>query len=95
MAYTTPPYPSDSKTLAEDALEGAGQLAVFFYGDDTPANRRKIYRMSSEIAPEDRPPFFTYGDNILRARRSTLFKWIEDKERAAAAREAPTDQRAA
>jgi hypothetical protein len=83
VGYTTPPYPSDAPTLADDGLEGAGQLAAFFFGEDKRATRRRVYRMVSEVPPEDRPPVFRLGDNILRARRSTLMKWIEEKEAAA------------
>jgi hypothetical protein len=36
-----------------------------------------------EVPPAERMPTFRLGDNILRARRSTLIKWIADKEAAA------------
>ena len=37
------PFIPDDDTLAEDTLQGAGALALFIYGEDTPQNRKKIY----------------------------------------------------
>lgn len=35
-----------STTLANDLLRGAGEIAAFLFGDDTPANRRSVYHLS-------------------------------------------------
>lgn len=80
MVYTAPPSAPDAPTVAADMLEGAGQLAHFLFGEDTRATRRRVYRLSSEVGPADRPPFFTLGDRILRGRRSRLEKWIDARE---------------
>jgi hypothetical protein len=80
MSYHTPPLPTGTITLAADCLEGAGQVASFLYGRDDPTTRRRVYRLATELPPEQRPPFFKMGDNILRARRSRLLDWVAAKE---------------
>jgi hypothetical protein len=69
--------------LADDLLTGAGQIGTYLYGEDNQRNRRRVYRLATEIAVEDRPPIFRMGDGILRARPSKLLKWVEEKERLA------------
>jgi hypothetical protein len=76
---TTPPARSPPD-LADDLLEGAEAIAGFMFGD--PSAVRAIYRLSTETSVEHRAPFFKLGSNTLCARRSTLIKWIEAKERA-------------
>jgi len=95
MAFITRPLPAGTPTLAEDCLEGAGQLATFLYGRNDPTTRRRIYRLSSELLPGERPPIFRLGDNILRARRSRLLAWVAEKEAAAVAAATDTTSDAA
>jgi hypothetical protein len=71
-------------TLHEDLLIGAGRLAEWFYGSDTPGNRRKIYYLNSEIRGERRPPFFVLGNSQLCGRPSKLLAWIAAAEEEAA-----------
>jgi len=33
----------DDATLADDVVEGAGPIAAFLYGCDTPENRKRVY----------------------------------------------------
>jgi hypothetical protein len=67
--------------LAEDLLEGAQAIAIFMYGD--PSAVRQVYRLSSEVSPQFRAPFFKLGGGSLCARRSRLIRWIEDQENQA------------
>lgn len=83
MPHFLPPMSGDIELLADDLLSGAGQIATFLYGEDNRRTRRRVYRIASEIPPEDRPPIFRLGDGVLRARPSRLIKWIEGKEAAA------------
>jgi hypothetical protein len=71
----------DRKTLAEDLLRGAAEISKFFYGDASPANRKRIYH----LADTGTFPAFRMG-GILCARESTLVAYIEGQERAAMAR---------
>jgi hypothetical protein len=72
-------------SLAADMLPDVGDIALFIFGvDDKPA-RRKVYHLVSEVDPKKRLPVFRLGERI-KARRSTLRKWIEDQERPRAAK---------
>jgi hypothetical protein len=61
--------------LASDLLEGAERIAAFM---GVPI--RTIYRLSSEVPPARRPPFFKLGSNCLCCRKSALLRWIEQQE---------------
>lgn len=81
----------DDKTLADDLLRGAGEIAGFVLGD--PAERRKIYSMDMETLG------FFYMGKLICARRSTIRDRIAaieagEKMRKAKAR-AKTQQSAA
>jgi hypothetical protein len=67
-------------TLHEDLLIGAGSLAEWFFGSDTPATRRRIYYLHSEVRSERRPPFFVLGNAQLCGRPSKLLAWIAAAE---------------
>lgn len=66
-----------SDILADDMLRGASAIAEYMFG--TPSERRRVYRLASEVAPEHRIPTFRLGE-VLCARRSTLTRWIEQQE---------------
>jgi hypothetical protein len=68
--------------LADDTLEGGNAISIYLFGDDSPQNLRKVYRLTSEVAPEKRLPTFKRGA-ITCARKSTLLRQIEEQERAA------------
>jgi hypothetical protein len=68
---------SDVQDLSGELLEGAGALAVFFYGSDSFKERRKIYH----LVEGQRLPTFRIGKKIC-ARRSTLQTWIIEQEKA-------------
>jgi hypothetical protein len=70
--------------LAGDMLEGAEEIGEFLFGDDPhPSARRhrlrRVYRLTSEVPPADRLPVFRIG-SLLFARRSTLMRWITERE---------------
>lgn len=67
--------------LADDLLEGAGQIAEFIYGADTPITRRKVFYLASEAPPADRPPIFRLGRVKLALRKSRFLAWVEQRER--------------
>jgi hypothetical protein len=93
VSYTVAPYPADRPTLHSDLLCGAGQLATWFYGADTRANRRKIYHLTSEVSPERRLPTFRLGDGLVCARISRLLEWIAEQESGGRERSAPVLRR--
>jgi hypothetical protein len=73
--------PADAPdTLAEDLLEGAESIALYMFGTVTAI--RQVYRLSTEVDPEHRPPFFKLGRNTLAARKSALLRWITEREKA-------------
>jgi hypothetical protein len=67
----------DDASLADDLLRGAEAIATELFGD--PGGKRKIYHLTSEIAPHLRLPVFRLGA-IICARRSTLRAWIAAQE---------------
>jgi hypothetical protein len=73
--------PGSAPPLADDLLRGAASIAAFLFGD--PAERRQVYHLASEVKPEHRLPCFRLG-SILCARRSTLIRWIGEREGRAA-----------
>jgi hypothetical protein len=75
--------------VAGDLLEGAEEIAEFLFGGEAdPAARRarlrRTYRLTSEVKPADQLPVFRIG-SLLFARRSTLLRWIAERERRPAA----------
>jgi hypothetical protein len=61
--------------LADDILTGANEIGKFLFGDDTNANRRRIYYLTERT----RLPVFRLG-SVLCARRSVLLNWIAGQE---------------
>jgi hypothetical protein len=62
--------------LGDDLLRGAGAIAEFLFGDRS--QRRKVYYLTGEATV--RMPYFRLGA-IICARKSTLLRWIEERER--------------
>jgi hypothetical protein len=69
---------ADLTSLGDDLLYGAGEISEFFYGDRTPKNVRRVYHQFEN----GRLPLFKIG-MMLHARKSTLLRHCEEKERAA------------
>jgi hypothetical protein len=65
----------------DDVLNNVGEIAEFLFKENTPKNRRRVYRLASGVAVDKRLPIFRYG-NQIRARRSRLLAWIEAQEDA-------------
>ncbi|HEV2547012.1 MAG TPA: hypothetical protein VGU20_06735 [Stellaceae bacterium] len=66
--------------LKDDLIRGADAIGRFIFGDD-PGARRKIYYLSSEAKGDDKLPIFKLGA-VICARRSTLLRWIAERESA-------------
>jgi hypothetical protein len=63
-------------SLGDDLLRGASAIAEFLFGDRS--QRRKVYYLTGEATV--RMPYFRLGA-IICARKSTLLRWIEERER--------------
>lgn len=68
------PSPGVSRDDCPELLCGASEIAEFIFGDRQA--RRKVYHFYEQ---HDLPGFKV--GNGLYARRSTILKWIEDKEK--------------
>ena len=74
----------EPSNLANDLLYGAAEIAEFLFGDEGERederrkNRRKVY----SLAESGRLPVFRWGA-ILCARKSTIVRDVEARERAA------------
>jgi hypothetical protein len=77
MSITPIAGASPAPALASDLLKGAEQIATFMFGD--PAERRQVYHLASEVAPQDRLPVFRLGA-VICARKSTLLAWVAERE---------------
>ena len=75
-AAATAAIKSAPLSLGDDLLRGAGAIAEFLFGDRR--QRRKVYYLTGEATV--RMPHFRLGA-IICARKSTLLRWIEDRER--------------
>jgi hypothetical protein len=64
---------NDNYNLADDMLWGAGEIALFLYGDRR--KRRKVYH----LAATSRLPHSKPGSMIC-ARKSVLLEWIGKQE---------------
>lgn len=60
---------------APDLLRGAGEIAEFIYGRDTPANRRRIYNLGKT----SKVPLIKLGGNVA-AKRSSLDRFFAAQE---------------
>ena len=76
-----------SPQLADDILRGAEEISQFLFG--TPDQKRQVYRLTTEVAPQFRLPVFKMGSNSLCARKSRLLRWIEEQETARTTIEEP------
>jgi hypothetical protein len=65
-------------TISNDIIMGARAIADFLFPDD-PGALRLVYRLVSEVPPEDQLPVFRLGTR-LAARKSTLLQWIAKRE---------------
>jgi hypothetical protein len=66
---------SHSSTLAGDNLFGASAISIFYFGDDSAKNVRRVYHLASKGA------LITYKmGETLCARKSTILKNIEEQE---------------
>lgn len=68
----------NSENLSSDLLRGAREIAKFVYGDE--CHRQKVYH----AIEKDGLPVFRMNGEMIHARKSTIMKWIEEKERSAA-----------
>ena len=68
--------------LADDLIEGAEEIAEFFFGDRSLKSRTRVFYLAGEIDPAHRPPIFRLGAK-LAARRSSLLQWVAEREEAA------------
>lgn len=57
-------------SLADDRLDGAGAIAAFYFGADTPVFRKKVYYLKLKGAPIGKR-----GDRRLVASRRVLTAW--------------------
>jgi hypothetical protein len=74
----SPVRPANEAPLADDLLKGAAQIAAFLFGD-AKNDRRRIYWLAQN---QSLPVFKIRGR--IHARRSTLQRWIREKEAAVA-----------
>jgi hypothetical protein len=59
--------------FADDLLRGAGDIALFLFGDR--GLRRKVYHL---VATSNLPAFKL--GSLVCARKSVLLKWVKDQE---------------
>jgi len=55
-------------TVAADRLTGSGEIAKFWFGRDTPENRKKIYRAAETKVL----PIFKFGGKLTASRRRLI-----------------------
>jgi hypothetical protein len=60
--------------FADDILRGAGEIALYMFGDKT--LRRRVYH----LAATSNFPAFKMGA-LICVRKSVVLEWIEDQER--------------
>jgi len=66
----------DEMAVAEDLLLGAGPIAFFIYGENTPESRRNVYRNPFGFS------FFKHG-NTIAALKSTIRAEVVEAQQAA------------
>ena len=64
-------------------MEGGEEIAEFLYGNRSKKSVRKVFYLTSEVEPANRPPIFKLGNQKLAARRSRLLRWVIEREEAA------------
>ncbi len=75
MDYSLPTEQEDA-ALADDLLRGGRAIALFLFGSESDAARKKVYH----LAKFSRLPTFKLG-GLLCARRSVLRAWIGAQEK--------------
>lgn len=68
--------PLQEVTVASDLLLGAGPIALFIYGEDTPDTRRNVYRNPFGFS------FFKHGA-IIAALKTTIRAELTEAQQAA------------
>jgi hypothetical protein len=68
--------------FADDLLRGASAIAEFMFGSRARTETRMVYYLSTEVSGQNRPPFFKLMGRLC-ARKSTIRRWIAEKEMAA------------
>jgi hypothetical protein len=71
---------SDTLDLKDDLIRGAAEIGQFLFGDD-PGARRRVYHLVEAAKDGDRLPIFKLGATLC-ARRSSLVRWISERENA-------------
>ena len=61
--------------LHNDLMIGADAISEFMFGDATEGNKRRVYHAADKLGL----PCFKMGGSLC-ARRSTILRWIADKE---------------
>ena len=56
--------PGEPSPVASDRLDGAGQIAAFWYGADNPDNRRRVFR----LADRGEPPIGKMNGRLIASR---------------------------
>jgi hypothetical protein len=75
MDFSLPTEQEDA-ALADDLLRGGRAIALFLFGSDSDAARKKVYH----LAQYSRLPTFKLG-GLLCARRTVLRAWIAAQEK--------------
>jgi hypothetical protein len=60
--------------IADDQLNGRGEIAIEYFGENTPKTRRKVGYLINELnPPEARIPVFRYGSGrSIKASRTQV-----------------------
>lgn len=64
--------------LHDDLMVGADAISEFMFGNAIEGNKRRVYHAADKLGL----PCFKMGGSLC-ARRSTILKWIDEKECAA------------
>jgi hypothetical protein len=67
---------SPIEKLAHNLLIWLGEIALYYYGDDSPKLRRRISALMHEVARERRLPFFKDG-----GRPASRKSWLDEYTR--------------
>jgi hypothetical protein len=77
--------------LGDDLLEGVGAIALFIYGKDDKATRRRVTALTIEVAVEQRIPSFVLGGHRC-SRKSWIVRRFEERREQAEADFATAEQ---
>jgi len=70
----------ETPTLADDALNGRGEIALYMYGSDTPEMRRRVSALLHEVPVDRRIPFYKCG-GVPTSRKSWLNEYTRRQAR--------------